>query len=75
MAVRPLRPNQQMEAGGTMKRKQRKHPFDLAIRFFEERAALYGTITETSKSHIIVSIAARVQQDAAHAAALLRRAK
>ena len=59
-----------------MKRKQRKHPFDPAIKYFEERAALYGAIAVKSRNITHISNAAsRTWLDAAHAAALLRSAK
>ena len=58
-----------------MKRKQRKHPFDPAIQYFEERAAIYGAIAVKSKNITCIAISARTWRDAAHAAALLRRAK
>jgi hypothetical protein len=58
-----------------MKRKQRKHPYDPAIKHFEERAAFYGAIAVKSRNITHISIAARTWRDAAHAAALLRSAK
>jgi hypothetical protein len=58
-----------------MKRQQRKHPFDPAIKYFEDRAALYGSIAVKSKNITCIAISARTWRDAAHAAALLRSAK
>jgi len=58
-----------------MKRKQRKHPFDPAIKYLEERAARYGAIAVKSKNINCIAISARTWRDAAHAAALLRSAK